>query len=32
VSLERRHLKDSFALIREIQESLTQRFGTDRLG
>ena len=32
VSLERRHLKDSFALIREIQESLAQRFDVDRLG
>jgi len=32
VSLERRHLKDSFALIREIQESMMQRFDVDRLG
>lgn len=32
VSLERRHLKDSFALIREIQESLAGRFDVDRLG
>lgn len=32
VSLERRHLKDSFAQIREIQESLAQRFDADRLG
>jgi len=32
VSLERRHLKDSFAQIREIQEWLAQRFDADRLG
>ena len=32
VSLERRHLKDSFGQIREIQEWLAQRFDADRLG
>ena len=32
VSLERRHLKDSFAQIREIQAWLAQRFDADRLG
>ncbi len=32
VSLERRHLKDSFALIRDTQDWLAQRLETDRLG
>jgi len=32
VSLERRHLKDSFALIRDTQDWIAQRFETDRLG
>jgi CBS domain-containing protein len=32
VSLERRHLKDSFSLIRDNQDWLAQRFDVDRLG
>lgn len=30
--LERRHLKDSFQAVREMQSALAQRFGTDALG
>lgn len=31
-SLERRHLKEAFLQIREMQEAMSQRFHTDRLG
>lgn len=31
-ALERRHLKEAFVEIREMQEALSQRFQTDRLG
>lgn len=31
-ALERRHLKEAFAVVREQQEALSQRFQTERLG
>ena len=30
--LERRHLKDAFLAIREMQDAVAQRYGTDLLG